>query len=55
MSVEDRVKTLQEKHQNLERILEEEENRPMPDNIVIHDLKRQKLAIKDEIVRLTHP
>jgi hypothetical protein len=55
MSLEDRVKTLEEKHQDLERILEEEENRPMPDNIAIHDLKRQKLAIKDEISRLTHP
>ena len=55
MSLEDRVKTLQEKHQDLEKILEEEESRPLPDNIVIHDLKRQKLAIKDEIARLTHP
>lgn len=55
MSLEDRVRTLREKHRDLERILEEEENRPLPDNIVIHDLKRQKLAIKDEIVRLTHP
>ena len=55
MSLEDRVKTLQGKHQDLEKILEDEENRPMPDNIVIHDLKRQKLAIKDEIVRLKHP
>ena len=55
MSLEDRVKTLKEKHQDLEKVLEVEENRPMPDNIVIHDLKRQKLAIKDEIARLTHP
>ena len=55
MSLEDRVKTLEEKHQDLERILAEEENRPLPDNIAIHDLKRQKLAIKDEISRLTHP
>ena len=55
MSLEDRVKTLQEKHKDLEKILEEEENRPLPDNIIIHDLKRQKLAIKDEIARLTHP
>lgn len=55
MSLEDRVKALQGKKEDLERILEEEENRPLPDNIVIHDLKRQKLAIKDEIERLTHP
>ncbi|UCH74040.1 MAG: YdcH family protein [Rhodospirillales bacterium] len=55
MSLEDRVKALREKHQDIEKVLEEEENRPLPDNIVIHDLKRQKLAIKDEIARLTHP
>jgi len=55
MSLEDRVKTLQEKKDDLEKILEEEESRPLPDNISVHDLKRQKLAIKDEIERLTHP
>lgn len=55
MSLEDRVKTLQEKHEDLEKTLEQEENRPLPDNIAVHDLKRQKLAIKDEIARLTHP
>jgi hypothetical protein len=55
MSLEDRVKTLQEKKEDIEKVLQEEENRPLPDNIFIHDLKRQKLAIKDEIARLTHP
>jgi hypothetical protein len=55
MSLEDRVKTLQDKKEDLEKILETEESRPLPDNISVHDLKRQKLAIKDEIERLTHP
>jgi len=55
MSLEDRVKTLLDKKVDLEKILEDEENRPLPDNISVHDLKRQKLAIKDEIERLTHP
>lgn len=55
MSLEDRVKALQDKHADLERILEDEESRPLPDNVVLHDIKRQKLAIKDEIERLTHP
>ncbi|MDH5411033.1 MAG: DUF465 domain-containing protein [Alphaproteobacteria bacterium] len=55
MSLEDRVKMLQGKKEDLEKILENEENRPLPDNISIHDLKRQKLAIKDEIERLSHP
>ena len=55
MSLEDRVKTLQGKKEDIEKILEEEQGRPLPDNIAVHDLKRQKLAIKDEIERLTHP
>ena len=55
MSLEDRVKTLQDKKDDIEKILEEEESRPLPDNVAVHDLKRKKLAIKDEIERLTHP
>jgi hypothetical protein len=55
MSLEDRVQTLHDKKEDLERTLETEEGRPLPDNIAVHDLKRQKLAIKDEIERLTHP
>ena len=55
MSLEDRVKTLQDKKNNLEQTLEVEERRPLPDNIAVHDLKRKKLALKDEIERLSHP
>ena len=55
MSLEDRVKALHDRHADLERVLEDEESRPLPDNVVLHDIKRQKLAIKDEIERLTHP
>jgi len=55
MSLDDRVKTLWEKKEDLERLLEEEESRPLPDIITVHDIKRQKLAIKDEIERLSHP
>ena len=55
MSLDDRVKTLQEKKEDLERLLEGEESRPLPDIITVHDIKRQKLAIKDEIERLSHP
>lgn len=55
MSLVDRVKTLQDKHADLERVIEEENGRPMPDTVVLHDFKRKKLAIKDEIEKLTHP
>ena len=55
MALDDRVRTLQDKHADLERMLDDETGRPMPDTIVVHDLKRQKLAIKDQIAQLTHP
>ena len=54
MALDDRVRTLQDKHADLEKLLDEETGRPMPDTVVVHDLKRQKLAIKDEIAGLTH-
>ena len=54
MALDDRVRSLQDKHADLEKMLDEETGRPMPDTVVVHDLKRQKLAIKDEIAGLTH-
>ena len=52
MSQQDRIETLKEKHAALERAIEEENRRPLPNNDMIHDLKRQKLRIKDEIYQL---
>jgi hypothetical protein len=52
MSVHDRIEALKEKHALLERAIDEETNRPLPNQEAVHDLKRQKLRIKDEIVQL---
>src|SRR5579862_6653452 len=52
MSQQDRIETLKEKHASLERAIDEETHRPLPDQAAIYDLKRQKLRIKDEIVQL---
>lgn len=52
MTTIDRIDTLRSRHASLEEKLEDEERRPLPDDGVIHDLKRKKLAIKDEIARL---
>ena len=52
MLVTDHIEALQKKHAELETELEDENIRPMPDMGATADLKRQKLAIKDEIVRL---
>jgi hypothetical protein len=52
MSVQDRIEALKEKHASLERAIDEEIHRPLPNQDAITDLKRQKLRIKDEIFAL---
>jgi len=41
--------TLQLKHAGLERQIEAEMSRPMPDHAVIQMLKKQKLKIKEQL------
>lgn len=53
MSLDERIDALKAKHQALETAIEEEFNRPCPDDIQIASLKKQKLKIKDEIASLT--
>ena len=52
ISTTDRIEVLKQKHASLETALEYENNRPMPDSSVVVNLKREKLAIKDELQRL---
>ncbi|HTZ79241.1 MAG TPA: DUF465 domain-containing protein [Stellaceae bacterium] len=52
MSLQDRIQTLRARHHSLETALEEEIHRPLPNEEMIHDIKRQKLKIKDEIAEL---
>jgi hypothetical protein len=52
MSQQDRIDALRERHAALERAIEEENTRPLPNDDAISDLKRQKLRIKDEIFQL---
>jgi hypothetical protein len=53
MTVEDHISTLKAKHAELEQAIEIENSRPLPDETLLHDLKRQKLRIKDEIALIT--
>ena len=53
MSLEKRISALKAKHQSLEVAIQEEQNRPHPDDLQISNLKKQKLRIKDEIVTLS--
>jgi hypothetical protein len=52
MSQKDRIEALKEKHAALERAIDEENSRPLPNDDVLSDLQRQKLRIKDEIFQL---
>lgn len=52
-TAEPRVASLKQKHATLESALEHENSRPLPDSKTVVHLKREKLAIKDELERLT--
>ena len=41
---------LRNRHKELARMLRDEERRPNPDSLVVQDLKRRKLQVKDEIL-----
>lgn len=49
MSLDDRLDSLKSKHETLEHEIENEERRPYPDDLHLHELKKQKLHLKDEI------
>ena len=51
MPAEPHLESLKSKHATLEARIQAEEQRPHPDDDVIHDLKKQKLRIKDELVQ----
>ena len=44
------VEALEQKHAHLEALIDEEEHRPHPDDIRLHELKKAKLRVKDEMV-----
>ncbi|MFO0995521.1 MAG: YdcH family protein [Alphaproteobacteria bacterium] len=48
-----RIETLKAKHAELDKQISDLENQPKPDDITIHELKKQKLRVKDEIARLS--
>ena len=52
MSLPERIEALKTKHAELERAIDEENRRPLPNRDTVSDLKRQKLRIKDEIFQL---
>lgn len=56
MAIEARIRELGVRHQTLERAIHEELSRPAADELRLHDLKRQKLKLKEEMESLRgHP
>lgn len=45
------LSALRNKHAELDQKLEREESRPFPDSNVIHNLKKQKLQLKDVLTQ----
>jgi hypothetical protein len=52
MAIQARLETLDRRHQELEAALHEEINHPGHDALKVLDIKRRKLAIKDEMETL---
>ena len=47
--IDHQVWRLRNRHRELERMIRDEQRRPKPDAALIHDLKRRKLQVKDEL------
>ena len=53
MSVQSHIAELERRHAALERELDEASQHPSIDGVALSELKRQKLALKDEILKLS--
>lgn len=49
MTIQTHLTSLRDKHTILDKAIQEETHRPIPDSKRLQDLKRQKLAIKEKI------
>jgi hypothetical protein len=54
MSVESHLSELVRRHQAVEQAIMAEETHPSTDELKLHELKRKKLSLKDEIERIRH-
>lgn len=52
MAVEARIRELGSRHQSLDKAIQDEQSRPVADNMRLKDLKRRKLRLKEEMESL---
>jgi hypothetical protein len=55
MAVEDRIRSLRDKHADLDRAIIRETSHALPDEYKVTEWKREKLRIKDTIAELERP
>ena len=53
INIDHQLYALKSKHTLLETALKKEQERPQPDDITIQQIKRKKLALKDQISGLS--
>lgn len=54
MGLESHIQELSDKHHKLDEQIQQELHRPHPDDLMISELKKRKLRLKEEIERLRH-
>ena len=54
MSLESHLTELVRRHQAIEDAIAAEETHPAADELKVHELKRKKLLLKDEIEKIKH-
>ncbi len=54
MQAEAHINALTVKHSDLDKLINSEQLRPIPDTITIKQLKIEKLKLKDEIEKYSH-
>ena len=55
MALSSHIEELQKKHQQLATAVEAEQRKPAPDSLMLAQMKKQKLHLKQEIERLGAP
>ena len=52
MAEQDRIQSLKHLHREIDSQIQNESTRPHPDELLVNQLKRKKLKIKDELAHL---
>ena len=52
MSLQGRIEELASRHRKIDEEISDEQKRPAADEVRLHELKRKKLKIKEELVTL---